>query len=93
MILWWGNEFFLKRPTAFVGPKIQSSCPGPYQIVEKFGKHSFVIQVTPKSMQEVNTSQIKICVTHLTTRSLYPIVLRRGDAFLSTPAGVDRDLL
>jgi len=84
---------FLKRPTAFVGPKTQTSWPGPYQIIEKVCEHSFVIQVTPKSTQEVQTSQIDICFTQPTTKSLYPIVFQREDTFLSTPAGVDRDLL
>jgi len=88
-----GEWSFSKRPTAFVRPKVQTSWPGPYQIIDKVGEHSFVIQVTPKSTQEVHTSQIKICFTHPTTKSLYPIVFQRGDTFLSTPAGVDRDLL
>jgi len=55
-----GEWILLKRPTAFVGPKIQTSWPGPYQNIDKVGEHSVMIQVTSKSTQEVHTSRIKI---------------------------------
>jgi len=38
-----GEWILLKRPTGFLDPKIQTSWPGPCQLLKKVGEHSFVI--------------------------------------------------
>jgi len=66
-----GERIFLKRSTAYEGPTIQTSWPDPYQVVEKIGDHSFVIQstqnlrrkCTPVKLKYVlPTPQQKVCI-------------------------------
>jgi len=63
----------LMRPTAFVGPWIQTSLSGSYQTIENVGEHSFVIQVATKSTQEVHTIQIKQNTPHNQTSGFHYI--------------------
>jgi len=63
------------------------------KLLKIVGEHIFVIQITPRSTQEVHTSQIRICFTHPTTKNIYSIVFRRVGYMFAYPAGVEMDLL
>jgi hypothetical protein len=79
-----GQWVWLHRPTAFVGPKLQTSWLGPYKIVARVGEHSFKIQTAPRQEYEVHNDQLKLCHTHPATESSYPLVYRRGDPVSSS---------
>ena len=59
-----GDWIWVQRPTAFVGPKIQTSWMGPYRIVSRVGEHSFVVHIGPHDDREVHVDQIKPCWTN-----------------------------
>jgi hypothetical protein len=40
-----GDWVFMQRPTVYVGPKMQTSWRGPYQITARTGEHSFVLHI------------------------------------------------
>jgi len=73
---------FLKRTKTLKDPKIQTCGSSPYQIVEKDGEHSFVIQVTQKSTQEAHTSQINPVLPTNNKKSVYHRLLTGGYFFV-----------
>ena len=80
-----GDWVWIQRPTAFVGPKIQTSWQGPYQITFRTGGKSFRIKISHNSEQEVHADQIKPCLSNPDLNRLYPLVYRKGEPLLSTP--------
>ena len=79
-----GQWVWLHRPTAFAGPKLQTSWLGPYKIIARVGEHSFKIQTAPREEYEVHNDQLKLCHTQPAIESLYPLVYRRGDPVSSS---------
>ena len=80
-----GDWVFVQRPTAYAGPKIQTSWMGPYQLVARTGEHSFTVHINLKVDQEVHWDQIKKCISHHELEKLYPTVYRRGEPIVSIP--------
>ena len=80
-----GEWVFVQRPTAYAGPKMQTSWMGPYQLVARTGEHSFTVHINPKVAQEVHWDQIKKCISHPDIEKLYPTVYRRGEPIVSIP--------
>ena len=64
---WLGGNFrvndwvWIQRPTAFIGPKIQTSWLGPVRITERVGEHSFQVKLGPHNFHEVHTDEMKPC--------------------------------
>lgn len=80
-----GDWVFVHRPTAFVGPKMQTSWLGPFQIVERLGEHSYKVHIAPRNDLEVHEDQIKRCVSYPELERSYPMVYRRGEPLISFP--------
>lgn len=80
-----GDWVFVHRPTAFVGPKMQTSWLGPFQIVERLGEHSYKVHIAPRNDLEVHEDQIKRCVSYPEMERSYPMVYRRGEPLISFP--------
>jgi hypothetical protein len=80
-----GEWVFVQRPTAFVGPKMQTSWLGPFQIAERSGEHSYKVHIAPRNDLEVHEDQIKRCVSYPELERSYPMVYRRGEPLISFP--------
>ena len=79
-----GDWIWVQRPTAFVGPKIQTSWMGPYRNFSRVGEHSFVVHIGPHDDREVHVDQIKPCSTNPLIENAYPLIYRKGDPHAST---------
>jgi hypothetical protein len=80
-----GDWVFMQRPTVYVGPKMQTSWRGPYQITARTGEHSFVLHIAPHDDHEVHMDQIKKCWSRPDWEKAYPTVYRRGEPIVSIP--------
>ena len=80
-----GDWVFMQRPTAYAGPKMQTSWLGPYQIESRVGEHSFRLKVAPHTQQEVHVDQLKSCFSIPNFGRNYPLVYRKGEPLVSTP--------
>ena len=76
---------WIQKPTAFVGPKLQASWQGPFQITSRLGKHTYQVKIAPHRENEVHLDQMKPCVTIPNLTRLYPTVYRKGEPLLCTP--------
>ena len=63
---------------------MNSSWLAPYRIVGRSGEHSFVIRIDHREDRDVHYDQLKPCLTHPATESMYPMVFRKGDPLTST---------
>ncbi len=79
-----GDWVWIQRPTAYMGPKIQTSWLGPTKIIERTGEHSFQVRLAPNDLQEVHTDQMKPCCTCPQVENAYPMVYRKGEPQFST---------
>ena len=79
-----GQWVWYQRPTAYVGPKMNASWMGPYQLTKRNGEHSYTLHFGPNDDREVHVDQLKPCWTHPATETLYPMVYRKGDPLSST---------
>ncbi len=74
-----GQWVWIHRPTAYSGVKMQTAWVGPYKIAAQTGEHSFVVEVSPRILQEVHMDQMKPCLSMPSMRAEYPMVYRKGD--------------
>ena len=64
---------------------MQASWLGPFQIKQRLGEHSWIVQVSPRDRREVHADQLKPCWTHPATNEWYHLVYRRGDSIGTSP--------